>query len=125
MKAVEALHFSGAFVEMCPSWPKQRLSHKSGPTVDRWYVYYAHVQAYCSLSPNEFSTKGLRAYGRSFFSGNGALKYTKIAFLPPYLNPFTTPSYYNRAGALSIALNNDIIAILYKILDIGSRSHFI
>ena len=47
------------------------LSHES----DRWYVHYAHVRAYCSLSPNEFSTS-LRAYGCSF-GGNGALKYTK------------------------------------------------
>jgi len=63
--------------EMWPSWPKQRLSHKSGPPVDRRYVHHAHVRAYCSLSPKEFSTKGLRAYGRSPTSGNGALKYTK------------------------------------------------
>ena len=26
------------------------LSHKSDPPVD-WYVHYAHVRAYCSLSP--------------------------------------------------------------------------
>ena len=28
--------------------------------------HYAHVRAYCSLSPNEFSTEGLRVYGRRF-----------------------------------------------------------
>jgi hypothetical protein len=27
--------------------------------VDRWYVHYAHVRSYCSLSPNEFSAKSL------------------------------------------------------------------
>ena len=31
-------------------------------SVDRWYVYYAHVRAYCSLLTNEFFTEGLRAY---------------------------------------------------------------
>ena len=34
--------------------------------VDRWYVHYAHVRAYCSLLTNEFSTEGLRAYGPRF-----------------------------------------------------------
>ena len=32
---------------------------RTGQRVDRWYVHYVHVRAYCSLSPNEFSTEGL------------------------------------------------------------------
>ena len=32
--------------------------------VDRWYVHYMHVRAYCSLSLTKFSTEGPRAYGR-------------------------------------------------------------
>jgi hypothetical protein len=39
-------------------------------------VHYAHGRIYCSLLTNEFSTKGLRAYGRRF-GGNGASKHTK------------------------------------------------
>jgi len=64
-------HATGDWSECCYypiSWIR--------PSVDRWYVHYAHGRAYCSLSTNEFSTEGLRAHGSSL-GENRASKYTK------------------------------------------------
>src|SRR6267142_1157937 len=55
----------------------------------------------------------------------------KTTFSLPYLDPFITFSYYkvlqdgSSLASLSMALNIDVVAILYKILYIGSRSHFV
>ena len=34
------------------------LSHESDPSWDRWYVHYAHVREYCSLSTDEILHEG-------------------------------------------------------------------
>ena len=46
------------------------------------------------------------------------------SFLLPYLVIIKILRGKSSLASLFIALNNDVVAILYKILDIGSRSHF-
>jgi len=82
---------------------------------------------YGYTAPNEFSTKGLRAYGRRF-GGNGASKHTKSHLFHCRISTLLYRLVIKilRGGSslasLSIASNNDVVAILYKILDMGSRS---
>ena len=77
----------------------------------------------------KFSPEGLRAYGRRF-GENAALKCSKnhlfhccISTILQRLVIIKILRGKSSLASLFIALKNNIVAILYKILDMGSRSH--
>jgi len=92
-------------------------------------VHYAHGRAYCSLLTNEILPRGSEAYGRRF-GENASSKCSKnhlfhrcILTTLQRLVIIKILRGRSSLASLAITLKNDVVAILYKILDMGSRSH--